>query len=159
MIKITDQYFWNVVFLIFFGSLVVMGVIILETESRFLAAGLQPLDYILMILATWRLVRLFGYDTITKFFREQFWDLKKVGKGYELVKPTHGPRRTIADLIGCPSCLSMWMASTTIFFYMLTPYAVVPVTILAISAVALFLQNLGTLVACSTEHISKKSDN
>lgn len=157
MIKITDQYFWNLVFLLFFAGMVTMGVIILQSESRFLKVGLQPLDYILMTLATWRLVRLFVYDTIMKFFREQFWDLKKVGRGYELVKPPHGPRRTLADLIGCPSCISIWMAATVMFFYLLTPYAVIPVTILALSAVALFMQNLGTLVACGSEYLSSKT--
>ena len=157
MIRITDQYFWNFVFLMFFLSLVIMGVIILETESRFLETPLQPLDYILMTLATWRLIRLFVYDTITRFFREQFWDLKKVGRGFELVKPATGPRRTLADLVGCTSCIGVWMGSTVVFFYLLTPYAFVPVVILAISAVAQFLQNLGTLVGHTSEYLDKKS--
>ncbi len=156
MIRITDQYFWNFIFLVFFLALVVMAMIILDTESRFLEAGLQPIDYVLMTLATWRLIRLFAYDIITRFFREQFWDLKKVGRGYELVKPATGPRRTIADLLGCPACLGIWMGSTVVFFYLLTPYAMIPVVILAISAVALFLQNVGTLVANGAEYFDKK---
>jgi hypothetical protein len=159
MIRITDQYFWNFVFLVFYVVLLVMAVIILETESRFLEMDLQLIDYILMTLATWRLIRLFAYDIITRFFREQFWDLKKVGRGFELVKPATGPRRTIADLLGCPACLGVWMGSTVVFFYLLTPYAFIPVVILAISVVAQFLQNLGTLVGNTSEYIDKRTKN
>ncbi len=157
MIRITDQYFWNFIFLVFFIAIVVMGIIILETESRFLESGLQPIDYILMSLATWRLTRFFTFDMITRFFREQFWDLKKVGRGYELIKPLNGPRRTIADLLDCPACTSVWMGSTVVFFYLLTAYAMIPVVILAISAVALFLQNLGMLVSNGSDYFSKKT--
>ncbi|MCB9810584.1 MAG: DUF1360 domain-containing protein [Candidatus Nomurabacteria bacterium] len=157
MIRITDQYFWNFVFSIFFLALVVMGIIILQTESRFLEEELKPIDYVLMTLATWRLIRLFAYDIIMRFFREQFWDLKKVGRGFELVKPTTGPRRTLADLLGCPACLGIWMGATVVFFYLLTSYAVIPVVILAVSAVATFLQNVGTLVGNSAEYLDKKN--
>lgn len=153
--RITDQYFWNFIFSVVFIGSVVMAVIILSTESRFLEEPLQPVDYILMILATWRLVRLFVYDVVTKFIREQFWDLEKTGKGFELVKPKTGPRRTLADLTSCPSCMSMWAGSVVVFFYLLTPWAQVPVIMLAISALALFGQNLGTLVATTTEHLKE----
>lgn len=156
MIRITDQYFWNFVFSVFFLAILVMVVIILETESRFLETGLQPIDYILMMLATWRLVRLFVYDTVTKFIREQFWDLEKVGRKHELVKPKEGPRRTLADLFGCPSCVSVWVGTIVVFFYMLTPYAFVPILLLAVSAVATFLQNTGNFVANGAEFLSKK---
>lgn len=132
-----------------------MAAIILSTESRFLEEPLTAIDYILMILATWRLVRLFVYDVVTKFIREQFWDLEKTTKGYELVKPKSGVRRTLADLTGCPSCVSMWAGSVVVFFYLLTPWAQVPVIMLAVSALALFGQNLGTLVATTTDHLKE----
>ena len=141
----------------FYLALAVMGVIILDTESRFLETGLQPMDYILMALATWRLIRFFAFDVITRFFREQFWDLKKVGRGFELVKPATGPRRTLADLLSCPACLGIWMGSTVVFFYMLTPLAFIPVVILAMAALWQFLQNLGSLVANSSEYFEKKA--
>ena len=143
----------------FFLVLVVMALIILDSESRFATGAIMPIDYILMTLATWRLIRFFAYDTITRFFREQFWDLKKVGRSFELVKPTTGPRRTLADLLSCSACLGVWMGATVVFFYLLTPYAFFPVVILAISAVALFLQNLGTLIANVSDYFSKKTNN
>ena len=73
MLRVTDQYFWNFVFSVFFLILVIMMTIILETESRIPLTELTLVDYVLISLATWRVIRLFLYDAITKFFREQFW--------------------------------------------------------------------------------------
>ena len=147
----SDQYFWNFVFLVFFTILIILGAIILETESRMLVSGLSVVDYVLITLATWRLVQLFVYDAVTKFFREQFWDVVKVGRGYRLEKPKTGPRRTIADLLSCPWSFGLWTGAVVAFFYLLTPYAVFPVLLLALSAVATFLQLLANLVGQKTE--------
>jgi Protein of unknown function (DUF1360) len=149
--RITDQYFWNFVFSVFFFILVVMGSIILETESRINLDELSTVDFVLMTLATWRLTRLFVYDNITKFIREQFWDVVKAGKGYTLEKPKVGPRRTMADLLSCPWCIGVWAAAVVIFFYLITPYATYPVMLLALSAVATFLQLLSNLVGHKAE--------
>ncbi len=151
MLRITDQYFWNFVFTIFFLILVVMGAIILETESRIRLTELSLTDYVLVTLASWRLTRLFVSDAITKFFREQFWDVVKVGKGLSLEKPKVGPRRTLADLLSCVWCVGLWMSSTVIFFYLLTPYAIFPVAMLAVAAVASFLQIFANLVGHKAE--------
>ena len=151
MFRVSDQYFWNFVFLVFFTILIILGAIILETESRMLVSGLSVVDYVLIALATWRLVQLFVYDAVTKFFREQFWDVVKVGRGYRLEKPKTGPRRTIADLLSCPWSFGLWTGAVVAFFYLLTPYAVFPVLLLALSAVATFLQLLANLVGQKTE--------
>ncbi len=135
-----------------------MGAIILETESRIPYADLTIIDFLLLTLATWRITRLFVYDTITKFFREQFWDLVKVGKSFELEKPKFGPRRTLADLLSCPWCVSTWAAASLIFFYLLTPYAVFPVLILALSAVAAFLQLASTTLGYKADKLKKDSE-
>lgn len=156
--RITDQYFWNFVFGVFFLILIVMGAIILETESRVRFADLSTMDFILMTLATWRLTRLMIYDTVTKFVREQFWDVVKVGKSYALEKPPTGPRRTIADLLSCPWCFGVWAAAIIIFFYLITPYAVYPILLLAVSAVASFLQILSNLVGHKAEYLKNQND-
>jgi hypothetical protein len=155
MIRVSDQYFWNFVFSVFFLILIVLGAIILETESRILLTELSVVDYTLITLATWRLVRLFVYDAVTKFFREQFWDVVKVGRGYRLEKPKSGPRRTIADLLSCPWCFGVWAAALVVFCYLITPYAVFPIILLAISAVASFLQVLSNLVGNAAEGLKE----
>jgi len=157
MLRVTDQYFWNFVFSVFFLLLVVMGAIILETESRIPFADLELVDYVLITLASWRLTRLFIYDLITKMIREQFMKVKKVGRGYQLEKPKTGPRRTIADLLGCPWCFGVWATATITFFYLITPYAVFPVVVLALSAVASLLQIFSNLVGHKAEQIKNEN--
>lgn len=151
MIRITEQYFWQAVFSVFFLVLVFLGVVILDTESRIPLAELTLFDLTLITLATWRLTRLFVYDAITKFVREQFADVVKEIDGYVLVKPKNGPRRTLYELFYCPWCIGVWMAATVSFFYLLTPLAVYPVMFLAIAAVASFLQLLSNLVGHHAE--------
>ncbi|MFT5849269.1 MAG: hypothetical protein ACI9H6_000070 [Patiriisocius sp.] len=155
MIRITDQYFWNVVFGLFFVALVIMGSIILDTEAHMTYADLDLFDIVIISLASFRMIRLFVFDTMTKFFREQFYDAKvtKAGK-VTLYKPLTGPRRTIADLMGCPWCFGVWASAIIIFFYLLTPAAFFPILILAISAVATFMQNVSRLVSAKADVVS-----
>lgn len=158
MIRITDQYIWNLVFSVFFLVLVVMGSIILETESYRPLPDFTLIDYALVTLATFRLIRLFVYDAITKFFREQFFDVEKVGKELLLVKPSTGPRRTLADLMSCPWCFGAWAAALVVFFYVLTPYAYFVVVFLAISGVATFIQLLANLIGHRAEQLKNQND-
>lgn len=134
-----------------------MGAIILETETRISFDQLSLVDYTLITLATWRLTRLFVYDTVTKFIREQFWNVKTVGKGYQLEKPKTGPRRTLADLFDCSWCVGVWMAATITFLYLLTPYAIFPIILLAVSSVATFLQLLSNLIGNRVEQLKRET--
>jgi hypothetical protein len=156
MFRLTDQYFWNIVFSVFFLILIILGAIILETESRIPLDQLALVDYVLIALASWRVTRLFVYDTITKFFREQFWDVVKVGKGYQLEKPPHGPRRTLADLLCCPWCFGIWSTAMVTFFYLITSYAVYPIIFLALSAVATFLQLISNVAGNKAEILKRE---
>ncbi|MCD5382149.1 MAG: DUF1360 domain-containing protein [Candidatus Pacebacteria bacterium] len=144
--RITDQYFWNIVFSLFFVFLVAMGTLILDSAAYKTYAELALGDFVLMTLASWRLVRLFVYDKIMACVREQFWDAKVTKTSVTLTKPQGGPRRTIADLFSCPWCFGVWGTACVVFFYLLTPYAFFPVLILALSAVATFLQILTNMI-------------
>lgn len=158
MIRVTNQYVWNFVFLLFFTGLVVMGAIILETESRIPLTELSLVDYVLIALATYRLIRLVINDAITKFFREQFWDTKDVKGKILLVKPESGPRRTIADLLSCTWCFGAWAAAMVIFFYLITPYAVFPILILALAGVSSWLHQLAQLTCYKAERAKNESE-
>jgi len=98
------------------------------------------------------------YDSITKFFREQFWDAKTVGKSVVLEKPAGGPRRTLADLTTCPWCFGAWAGATVTFFYALTPYAYFIVVALAVSAVASFLQILTNMIGHRAEVLKRETE-
>lgn len=136
-----------------------MGAIILHTETRIPFAELTLVDYTLMTLATWRLTRLFVYDSITRFVREQFLDVVKVGRGYRLEKPKTGPRRVLSELFSCPWCFGVWAATVIVFFYLVTPYAYFPVLLLAVAGVATFLQLLANLVGHHAELVKQKHES
>jgi Protein of unknown function (DUF1360) len=154
--RITDQYFWNFVFSLFFLSLIFMGTVILDGEAYRAYESLTPFDIALMVLATFRLIRLFVYDKITAFFREQFLDVVETKNGIALVKPDRGPRRTLADLLSCPWCFGVWASSTVAFFYLLTPYAFFPTLILALGALGTLFQLLANLIGWKAEQLKKE---
>lgn len=158
MLRITDQYFWNFVFLLFFSVLAVTAAIIVESAGYRSLDEFGTVDFVLLSLASFRVIRLFVYDAITKFFREQFWDAKKVGKSIVLEKPVAGPRRTLADLLSCPWCFGIWASAMVIFFYVLTPYAYFFVVFLAMSGVATFLQLLSNLVGQKAEQLKDQNE-
>ena len=158
MIRISQQYFWSFVFSLFFLVLVTMGAIILETEARIGWMDLTTVDYVIMLLASWRLTRLFVYDNITRFVREQFMDVVKVGRGFRLELPKSGPRRLLAELFTCPWCTSVWTSAIVVFLYVLTPYAVFPLAVLGLSAVVSFLQISTNLVGHHAERAKMQSE-
>lgn len=158
MIRITDQYFWNFIFFIFYLGLLTMAVIILQTESRISYGNLSIMDMALIALASFRFTRLFVYDTITRFFREQFYDTKAVRNKVTLVKPLVGPRRTLADLISCPWCFGVWATTCVTFFYLLTPLAYIPTLILALSGVATILQLCANALGWKAEQLKKDTE-
>lgn len=158
MIRITEQYFWNFVFVVFFVGLITMGAIILKTEARIAYEDLTFLDALILALATYRVVRLFLNDNITKFFREQFWDTKEMKTKILLVKPESGPRRTIADLLSCPWCFGAWAAAMVLFFYLLTPYAIFPVWLLALAGAGTWLHQVGQLTGYKAEGAKREAE-
>ncbi len=153
--RITDQYIWNFVFLVFFGVLILMATIILDTETARPFNTLTLVDFTLISLASFRVIRLVVYDKIFAFFREQFWDVKELKSGVVLVKPEGGPRRTIADLLSCPWCFGVWAGAMVSFFYLLTSYAFYPVLLLALSGVATFIQLLANMIGWKAEQLKQ----
>lgn len=159
MIRITDQYFWNIIFMLFYVALVAMGMIILQSEASFAYTDLDFFDIAIMALASHRLIRLFVYDNMTKWFREQFYDSKvSRGKKVTLYKPAYGPRRTIADLMSCPWCFGVWASTIVTFFYLLTPLAYFPVLLLAISSVASTLQLCTNMIGHRAEQLKTQNE-
>lgn len=151
--RFTDQYFWNIVFMAFFLSIVTTGVLILEGDPEGALHDISLFEFVLLSLASFRLTRLVVYDKITAFFREQFYNAKTLKKSVILEKPISGPRRTLADLLSCPWCFGMWAGATVVFFYELSPYAYYPILMLAISGVGTMLQLAANLVGWKAEQL------
>lgn len=149
--RITNQYVWNVIFIFFFLGLVVFAIWVLEQRAIKSYEAITLAEFILISLASFRIIRLVVYDKIFAFFREQFYNIEYIDGQTILVKPERGPRRTLADLLSCPWCIGVWAGAMVTFFYFLTPLAYFPVLFLAISAVASFFQILANLIGWRAE--------
>jgi len=158
--RITNQYVWQFIFALFFLGVLSFYISLLEQYAYRPLISLSFPDLLLITLATFRMIRLFVYDRITAFFREQFWDVNQVGAG-EVVftKPLRGPRRALADLLSCPWCFGVWAAAMTTFFYLLTPYTFYIVLFLAIAAVATFIQILANMIGWKAELLKKNVED
>jgi len=125
--KPNDQYFWNFAYSALFVLLVAFSLLYLKSLGQ-LPNKITAFNFVLLSLATFRLVRLFVYDSVTNFIRDHF------------AKYTRGPGKTVANLLDCPWCTGVWMALAVAFFYFLTPLAWYPLFILAIAGTATFIQ-------------------
>ncbi len=134
-----------------------MGVIIIDSEGR-RVTDLTILDLVLMTLASWRVTRLFVYDEVTKWLREQFYNPRKSRTGIILEKPESGPRLTLANLFGCPWCFGVWASAGVVFIYLVFEWAYYPVLLLAVAAVATFMQLLSNLIGHKAEQLKRENE-
>lgn len=156
MIRFTEQYFWNILFLLLYVWVLMAMLVTLDEHAYKSYTELSLFDLTLLALASFRVTRLFVYDSMTKFIREQFLDVKTV-RGKEVVqKPEGGMRRTLADLVCCPWCFGIWATTCVVFFYLLTPLAYLPILILALAGVATFLQLCANVVGWKAEQLKRE---
>ena len=121
------QSFWHSFSLVLFPLLVFFSLLILVGFSS-LPEEISFLDFAVLSLATFRLIRLFVYDAVTSHIREY------------LDKFPAGPQRELGDLLSCPWCTGIWMAFFVAFAYFLTIWAWYPIFILALAGAATFIQ-------------------
>lgn len=157
-----DQDFWNIVYSIFFLLFCLLLVKILLIVRGSLPTSISVFDLILIILATFRLVRLFVYDKITRFLRDLFFQANEAyteeGVTYFSKKERmQGPLRTMYELLTCPWCFSVWAAMVVTFFYFLSPYAWLPILVLAVSGVASLVQVFANMIGWSAENSKLKA--
>lgn len=152
-----DQNFWNAVYSVFFlavcASLFYTLILVNGTVPR----SIGMFDTVLVVLATFRLTRLFVYDKITRFVRDFFFhadeEYTEEGVTYFIKKErTTGPFRTAYDLLTCPWCFSVWASVIVLFFYFLTPYAWFPIAVLAISGIASIVQLIANMIGWNAEN-------
>ncbi len=151
MIRISDQYFWNLIFSFLFLCFAVSAAIIIDSEAAISLKDLTFMEFLILSLATLRLTRLFVYDKITAFFREQFWDVVETKTKRTLEKPLRGPRRTMADLLSCPWCCGVWSGAVVVFAYYAIPATWYFILFLAIAGAGTLLQILGNWIGWKAE--------
>lgn len=136
---------WNVFFSALFVGLVFFALYYLGTMNR-IPVGVSVFDFVLITLASMRLVRLVVYDSITVFLREMV-------AGH----PKHSFVGTLNTLMNCPWCVGLWAGFMVSFFYFLTPYAWFFIFALAVAAVASVLQILVNLIGWGAERAKQEA--
>lgn len=122
-----NQYYWNFLFSLLFVVLVALSLRYFESKGSF-PERIEEFDFILIILATFRLIRLFVYDSVTDYIRDYLSNFES------------GPRKTLSNLISCPWCTGVWMAFFIVFFYFYSPLFWLPMLILAVAGAGSFIQ-------------------
>ena len=160
-----DQGMWNAIFAIAFlvvFALVYWGLTDGLDYTRWISQ-ITVFDLSILMLATFRVVRLVSYDKIFQFVRDWFLDRSEsqattastaavcstcqVSLDAAMRKPVGGPRRTVAELLECLWCTGLWAALATIAIYFSTSIGKLFVIMLAIAAVGSFLQNFSKMIA------------
>lgn len=85
-------------------------------------------DFLLLVLATFRIIRLVTYDKITEFVRDYF-------ASYD-----NSFAKTIKFLVNCVWCVGIWAALFCVAMYYFTPFGWIFLLLLAVSGLASFLQ-------------------
>jgi hypothetical protein len=130
---------WNTLLSIFFAGLIAWGIWWLFITHRFFYP-LPILDFFLISLAIFRLIRLFTYDVITKFARDWFANSRENSFAH-----------TLGTLLNCPWCTGLWFSFLVVFSYYATPFAWPVILILAVAGVASFLMTLSNLIGWMAE--------
>lgn len=95
---------------------------------------ISSFDFTIMILAVYRLTRLFVYDLIMDFTRDYFAQSKR------------HIAITISEILGCPWCTGVWIALVVAFFYFLTPIAWYFIFFVALAGAGSILQAAANLM-------------
>lgn len=143
-----SQHFWYIAYSIFFLVVAVAMLRSLFIVNSTLPTAISLFDLVIMILATFRITRLFVYDQITFFIRDMLQHGEETytqeGATYvRKVKRTGGPLRTAYELVTCPWCFSIWASLLVAYSYFLNKDIFwLPILIFAISGAATSLQIL-----------------
>mgnify|MGYP000847546965 FL=1 len=153
-----DQNMWNIVYSVFFVVIAVLMIRSLYVTHGELPTAIPLFDCILIVLATFRLTRLFVYDKITLFIRDMFQHTEETstqeGVTYvSKVERTHGPLRTAYELLVCPWCFSIWAGMFVVYGYFLNKEIFwIPILVLAVSGVATAIQITINMIGWTAEN-------
>jgi len=103
--------------------------------------SLSWLEFVVLILASFRLTRLIVYDEITSFLREPFFSVTYEDDGTgQIVRHVHlkgsGLRPWIGTLLSCHWCVGMWVAAAIVGIYCWFPSFFPLLLIIAVAGAA-----------------------
>ena len=97
-----------------FAALVAGAAGLARATGRRVPDGVGPWDVLLLALATHKVSRTITKDAVTSPLRAPFTRYKETGGPAEVmeeVRSTSGLRHSIGELITCPFCLDVWIAT------------------------------------------------
>jgi hypothetical protein len=106
------------------GTVAALAGVIRLTGTR-LPEGIGPWDTLMTVLATHKLSRLIAKDPVTSPLRAPFTSFEGTSGPAELredVRAT-GPLKTVGELVSCPFCVGMWVATGFVAGHVLAPKA------------------------------------
>jgi hypothetical protein len=107
---------------------------------------LSIFEFFILVLAVFRLTRLFVYDGIMQYVRdlclikEQVTDPLTNKEKIICHKPTVGLRKVLSDLLACPWCVGVWLSAIVIIVYTVFPLTHLIIFVLAVAGLATFVQ-------------------
>ena len=151
--ELSNQHFWNIMFLVVSAAVFVVCMIFLGPDATGALAGMTPFYFIVLSLAAFRMTRLLVADYIMLWLRDLCVNVKEETipeTGLVCVvreKPAKGIRLLLANLLGCPWCVGVWMSFLGIALYMgvaldIFPLGRVIIYVFAIAGAASLIQTL-----------------
>lgn len=126
-----------------YGSAVVAMTLYRRSRRLSLPERLHAVDFVLLSVGVFRASRLLTKDSVTSFVRAPFTEFQgSIGAGEVEEAPVGtGLRHALGELLTCPFCVSMWLATTGTFGMVTFPrHARIVCTVLAALAAADALQ-------------------
>jgi len=107
---------------------------------------IEMTNFVILILASYRLTHLIVFDQITSFIREPFFSIKTrenfAGEleEYPEIKGT-GVRHFIGSILSCYWCAGIWCSIFVVLFYYFVPFGYPILLILAIAGAAAIIES------------------
>lgn len=127
-----------------FTALIATAVVALKKEKGRLPERLSWPECVLLSLATHRLSRLVTLDQVTSPLRAPFTRFEEFASEGEVSEKARGTgiKQVIGDLVTCPYCAGVWVATGLRFSRALAPrLTTLAAEVLAVSAVSNFLNH------------------
>jgi Protein of unknown function (DUF1360) len=109
-----------------FAALVAGAAGLAAASGRRLPDGVGPWDLLLITAGTHKLSRTLSKDAVTSPLRAPFTRYARTGGPAEVmeeVRTASGVRHAIGELVTCPFCLDVWIATGFTFGYVFAPRA------------------------------------
>jgi hypothetical protein len=146
-----------------FIFLVALSMVVFYIRDTRVPVSITLADFVLLSLASFRLIRLFTYDQVMRAVRDLFVEKREIvdehGQILVIRRKVHtGARRSLGDLFSCPWCIGMWVSFFVVLLYFLFPPIKYVVLILALAGVASSIQIVMNGIGSKAEFYKRENN-